>query len=628
MKWILGVLLAASVALLPSSAIADDTSQTQAAPASGMVKATDTQGRHITRWDETFDLQPDGSARVLLTIDFDFGNDPGHGPYFTFPTHQGYDETYNRIYEISDLTASSSTGAPTNIYTEDGEYWLVVRVGDENIGDVSGVQTYTISYTVSHVMNAVTDAVPAGESDAIDADEFYWNAVGDGWDIPISNVAVTVTSPVDAIAAQCFAGATGVADACDSAEAEGARATFAQATLQPGQPLTVDVLYPSGSFDTTPQLEIADDTARAFRLSWPWAIPGILILIVGVALLWRALHKATRDEYYVGLTPGLAPTSPDAAQVRALRKAPPVAVRFSPPEGVRPGLVGTLWDEKADVADVTATIVDLAVRGYLRIDRIDSSDYNLVKLKNAEVSMLKYEGELFDKIFEGRDQVLLSDLRTTFSATLQSVSVQMYQDTVSMGWYSRSPASTRLGWGALGAVLLVAGVAGSFFVASVGGSVLLTAPLILIGAIMVVTQRAAPIRRPEGSRVLAESKGFELFLRTADANQLKYEEGKDLFSAYLPYAIAFGIADLWAKKFEALAAQGMQVAEPNWMTGFAVGHFWAASGGFSGAVSEFSTLASSAVSAPTPGSSGGSGFSGGGGGFSGGGGGGGGGGGW
>jgi len=629
MKWILGVMLAASVALLPASALADDASEGQAAPASDTVQATSTQGNHITRWDETYDLQPDGSAKVSLTIDFDFGNDPGHGPYFTFPTRQGYDDTYNRVYEITDLTASSSTGAPAKIYTEDGDYWLVVRVGDENIGDVSGVQTYEISYTVSHVMNSVTDAVPPGETDPIDADEFYWNAVGDGWDIPISNVAVTVTAPVDVIAAQCFAGATGVADACDGAEAEGARATFTQASLFPGQPLTVDILYPAGSFDTTPKLEIADETARAFRLSWPWAIPGLLILGIGVALLWRSLHKATRDEYYAGLTPGLAPTSPDAAQVRALRKAPPVAVRFSPPDGARPGLIGTLWDEKADVRDTTATIVDLAVRGYLRIDRVDESDYNLVKLKNASVEMLKYEGELFDKIFEGRDQVLLSELRTTFSATLQSVSVQMYEDTVSMGWYSRSPASTRLAWGALGAVLLVAGVFGSFFVANVGGSVLLTAPLILIGAIMIVTQKAAPVRRAEGSRVLAESKGFELFLRTADSNQLKFEEGKDLFSAYLPYAIAFGIADLWAKKFEALAAQGMRVAEPNWMTGFAVGHFWAASGGFSGAISEFSTLASAAVSAPTPGSSGGSGFSGGGGGgFSGGGGGGGGGGGW
>ena len=597
------------------------------AMASGMHSGTVTTGNQITRWDETYDLQPDGSAKVAVTIDFDFGDSPGHGPYFTFPTRQGYDSTYNRVYDITDLTASSSTGAPAKIYTEDGGNWLVVRIGDENQGDISGKQTYTLTYTVHHVMNAVTDAVVPGQSQAQAADEFYWNAIGDSWDIPISNATVTVTSHVDALGAQCFAGATGVAALCDSSTLEGARATFTQGSLSPGQPMTVNTLYPSGSFETTPQLEIANDAARAFRLSWGWGIPGLLILLAGVVLLWRALAKATRDEYYVGLTPGLAPTAVDGAGTAMLRKAPPVAVKFDPPANARPGLVGTLWDEKADTRDVTATMVDLAVRGYLRVDHVAADDYRLVKLKNSDDTMLKYEGLLFDGIFVGRNEVLLSELRTTFSSTLTIVEAQLYSDVVSMGWYARSPQSTRLGWAGLGLLLLVAGFFGSFFVAKVGGSVLLTVPLILIGAVLLFTQKAAPVRRAEGSRVLAESKGFELFLHTADANQLKFEEGQDTFSKYLPYAIAFGIAELWTKKFQDLAAQGYKVAEPNWMTGYTMGSFWAMSNGFTGTISQFSSLASAAVSAPTPGSTGGSGF-GGGGGFSGGGGGGGGGGGW
>ena len=615
--------------LLGALVVAVATFGASPAMASGIRTSTDTTGNQITRWDETYDLQPDGSAKVALTIDFDFGDDPGHGPYFTFPTHQGYDDKYNRVYKITDLTASSSTGAPAKIYTEDGDYWLVVRVGDQDQGNISGKQTYTLTYTIHNVMNSVTDAVVPGESQPMDADEFYWNAIGDGWEIPISNATVTVTSHVDALAAQCFAGATGVASLCDTSTFDGARATFTQGSLSPGQPMTVDTLYAAGSFETTPNLEIASDTARAFRLSWGWGIPGLLILLAGIALLWRALAKATRDEYYVGLTPGLAPTSVDDAGTRAMRKAPPVAVKFDPPANARPGLVGTLWDEKADTRDVTATMVDLAVRGYLRVDRVEADDYRLVKLKNSDDTMLKYEGELFDAIFLGRNEVLLSELKTTFSTTLGIVETQLYADVVSMGWYSRSPQSTRLAWAGLGVLLLVAGFFGSFFVAKIGGSVLLTVPLILIGAVLIFTQRAAPVRRAEGSRVLAESKGFELFLRTADANQLKFEEGQDTFSKFLPYAIAFGIAEEWTKKFAELAAQGYKVAEPNWMTGYTMGSFWALSNGFTGTISQFSSLASAAVSAPTPGSSGSSGFGGGGGGgFSGGGGGGGGGGGW
>jgi uncharacterized membrane protein len=129
---------------------------------------------------------------------------------------------------------------------------------------------------------------------------------------------------------------------------------------------------------------------------------------------------------------------------------------------------------------------------------------------------------------------------------------------------------------------------------------------------------------------LVEAQGFERYLTTAEANQLKFEEGEDIFSKYLPFAIAFGVADKWAKKFEELAAQGAALPEPAWLgAGYATGAFWAHSTGFGDSLTQFASLADAAISAPTPGSSGGSGFSGGGGGgSSGGGGGGGGGGGW
>jgi len=622
MKWLSTLLLAFVCLLLPASgAGADDT----------FPSTTTTLGNQITRWDQTFDLQPDGSVKVTLEIDFDFGNDPGHGPYFLFPTRQGYDGTYNRVYDIRDVEASSSTGAPAKVYLTRGDYWLEVRVGDENIGNVSGVQTYTLTYTIGQVMNGVDDAVPPGESEAIEADEFYWNAIGDRWVIPISNVLITVTSPVDAIASQCFAGATGAATSCDSASHEGARASFAHRSLTPGEPLTIDVLYPSGSFNTTPELELASDVARAFRPAPGWGIAGLVILVVGGAAIGRALWRATRDEYYVGLTPGLTPTFAEASATRTMRHGPAVAVRFDPPKGVRPGLIGTLWDEKADAEDVAATVVDLAVRGYLRIEAVATADYRLVKLKNSDSMMLKYEGMLFDGIFEGRDSVRLSTLRTTFASTMQAVCVQMYEDTVRSGWYAKSPAASRLSWGCLGTGLAVVGFFGSFFVASIGGSVIATIPLILLGTVLIATHRAAPARKAEGSRVLAESKGFELFLRTAEANQLRLNEKEDIFSRYLPYAIAFGITEEWTKKFKNFADQGYPVRDPDWMVGFTTGSFWSAGTGLTRSIADFTSQAASAMAAPTPGSSGSSGFSGGGGGgggFSGGGGGGGGGGGW
>ena len=65
-------------------------------------------------------------------------------------------------------------------------------------------------------------------------------------------------------------------------------------------------------------------------------------------------------------------------------------VLFRPPDGLRPAQLGVLVDERADPVDVTATIVDLAVRGYLTIEEIPKHgwrgkpDWTLTKIKDAE----------------------------------------------------------------------------------------------------------------------------------------------------------------------------------------------------------------------------------------------------
>jgi hypothetical protein len=46
----------------------------------------------------------------------------------------------------------------------------------------------------------------------------------------------------------------------------------------------------------------------------------------------------------------------------------PVAVQYAPPDGMTPAEAGTLVDDDAAMRDITATIVDLAVRGYLVIE--------------------------------------------------------------------------------------------------------------------------------------------------------------------------------------------------------------------------------------------------------------------
>lgn len=593
-------------------------------------------GREITRWDQTFELRPDGGMDVRLEIDFDFGNDPGHGPYMTLPVRQGYNEKYDRVYRITNFRATSPTGAPSHSYKTEERNWLTVRIGDQNIGNVSGVQTYVITWTVHKVMNDTTAEELGGVGDEVVNDELYWNAIGDGWVIPISHATVTVKSPVPVIASQCFAGSPYSQQACTSVSVDGTEAVFTQRYLYPGQPFTVNLLYPPHSFDTTPALIERNDVARAFRLTPVTGFGSLAVFIGGLLIVARRFRVSGMDEEYKGLTPGLMPVGNNETQVGLRDKFAPLAVQFEPPAGLRPGQLGTLIDERADPRDVTATIVDLAVRGYLRIDPVGQSegkepkDYTLVKLRQADPGLVPYEMTIFTALFAGRDSVKLKTLKTTFSGTMASAQSQLYADVTKRGWFRRNPQYARATWYGVGFAITLGGFILMFFLAAATSLALFALAIMGVGIAILFVARHAPGRTPEGTAILKQTQGFEHFIATADANQLRYEEGHDIFSRYLPFAIAFGLADKWAAKFAELARQGANLPDPTWYgSSFSYGTFWGHASNFGNDMARFTSLADSAISAPAPGSSGGSGFSSsGGGGFSGGGGGGGGGGGW
>ena len=274
------------------------------------------------------------------------------------------------------------------------------------------------------------------------------------------------------------------------------------------------------------------------------------------------VYTRGRDEQYAGLTPGLSPVVGEEGQVVQSRRGP-VAVRFTPPEGVQPGLVGTVIDETANTIDVSATIIDLAARGHLTIAEEDSGflhgkDWRLTRTtptaEQARTALLPYEEALLVGIFESAPTRTLSSLKNQFKPTLSRVQQLMYDEVVRRGWFRRSPEAQRAGWTGLAAVLVV----GSFFalvwlggpLARLGAGSGLPIPpayvllggVILAGIIVGYLGKRMAARTAEGSAVTAQAEGFKKYLVTAEASQIKWEEAQDIFSRYLPYAIVFGVA--------------------------------------------------------------------------------------
>ncbi|MHB1490789.1 MAG: DUF2207 domain-containing protein [Cellulomonas sp.] len=199
-----------------------------------------TGDRHVTRYAITYTLRSDGSAQVALDLAFDFGTDPGHGPTISLPVEQAVTGSSQvREYSISDITASSPTGAPAGINQDRSGGNLVLKIGDPSRGNITGTQKYHVQYTIGAVVNRFSDHA-----------EFYWNVVSpDAGSVPITGVTVHVVAPKPADGAVCYSGPTGSTTACDSVKVNSdGTATFAQATLAPGTGLTIAAHYPAATF--------------------------------------------------------------------------------------------------------------------------------------------------------------------------------------------------------------------------------------------------------------------------------------------------------------------------------------------------------------------------------------------
>lgn len=579
-------------------------------------------------FDVAFEVAEDGSVLVTERITWEFPSDEARRGIERFVTtaagYQDRDDVFRR-YAISDITASSPTGAPADVSVADMGSTTRIRVGDPD-QTVSGVQEYVVTYRLDKLINDIGDGTA----------EFYFNLIATSNTSVYEGISATVTAPAPATRSACYYGTFGSTDECTHTAGE--PSVFSAPRVGPGEGVTIITSYPRDVFDDlTPDLveysagdfgdapsTVPAETQRAIGGLLVGA--GVLIPVGAAALMGVLIHKRGRDEWYAGLTPGLTPGPGEEAPTRR-GGTPAVVVQFHPPAGVRPGLVGTIQDESADVVDVSATIVDLAVRGYLRIAEVKGDglfgrdDWELTWLTppaDAE-PLTPYENTLLDGIFAHGTPIRLSKLKNKFRPTLDLVRRQLYAEVVDRGWFRRSPETVRQLWQVVGFFFIVAAIA--VLALGLGRSLelldntgwpfppllALVGGLVLAGIIVLALGRRMAHRTAEGSAVLAQSLGFRRYLETAEANQIRWEEAESIFSRYLPYAIVFGIAEKWATTFEevaqAAAAAGHRIDLPVWYAGHTYSF-----GSMASSMDSFSTVAAGTF-ASTPGSSGGSGFS-------------------
>lgn len=427
-------------------------------------------------------------------------------------------------------------------------------------------------------------------------DELYWNVTGDEWEVPIEAASARIILPanVTGVRALAFTGSYG-----SQAQEADVEITANEVRLKMRRPLafreglTAVVGWDKG-FVTEPSA--AAKVSMFLRSNWPLIIP----LGVFAVMFWL---WATR-----GRDPRLRP----------------IVAQYVPPEGLTPAEAGTLIDNAADMRDITATLVDLAVRGHLLIEEKEEKkllglwsgkEYVFHRRQPKGDDKLKpHERELFDALFSrgGGDTVELSDLENKFYKDLPGIRDAVFDALMGRRYYAQRPDKVKRRYIILAIVVGAISIWGVGFLAA--ATRMAPGTLVAVGLLSAASILGfgwfMPARTLQGAGAVEKVIGFEEFLARVESDRFeRMVKTPAMFEKYLPYAMAFGVENNWVKAFEDIYRQ-----PPEWYRGPSGVNFQPRS--FVSDLGRMSTRAAAAM-ASAPRSSGGSGF--GGGGFSGGG---------
>ena len=501
---------------------------------------------------DTIAISADGTALVDEKISIVFAGS-WHGIHRTIPVeYPGPDGTnYTLFLNIISVTDENGNKLKYDS-TKSGSYRdLKIYIPDA----VDATRVVNIDYSVRNAVRFFDSASDSsGDSARESYDEFYWNVTGNDWPVPIDHASAFVTLPGSAaggLRAQAFTGAYGSKQSEASADVKGADVVSETTRALPMRGgLTIDIYIPPG---------VVKSPSALTKLGWFLGSNPILFLpMFTLAVMFGLWYSVGRDP-----DPGVS-----------------VAPQYEPPKGMCPAEAGTLLDDTIHPRDITSTIVDLAVRGYIKIEeKVDTfivfhhKDYLFTLVKPREqwgTDLTPHERVMLDNIFLSGSGTRLSDLKNRFYTVIPIVRQDIMLSLKNKGIYTLDPESAN-------GYSIAAGVA--IAILAVGVQVLgwmnlfYSIPLV-IGSVLVsaiiwwLFARQMTAKTLAGSRTRIAVLGFQEFMNRVDADRIK-RMPPDTFEKYLAFAMALGVEHQWAKAFDGIIKDPPTwYVSPNGYTGF------------------------------------------------------------
>ncbi|MFC5267687.1 DUF2207 domain-containing protein [Kribbella qitaiheensis] len=475
----------------------------------------------VTNYDTEIRVERDGLLKVSES--WKLSNVSGTFTRFVV-TRDHLPDDVDHVQEIEDLQVKAAGQDKKSELTTNGDVTSIA------VADISGDTQLDFTYTVR---GAVAETLNGTE---------VRFAPLTGMNLTVQDANITYSTP-EVTHVSCFAGAIDSNTPCTLAQiGETAGPTFRQQGLPPGNTMRMTVGFPKGEIAANSIVEYRKTFKRAFSTDTAQLVTALAVLLLGALALLALYRLRGRDQ--------VDPRRVVPASLFSLGQD--TRIDFTPPADLRPGEVGTLIDERIDPVDVTATIIDLAVRGHLTITELEHEteysrpDWELRRVANAPSEELqRYENVLVRAIFGDSDSVLVSELGRQVRANLGQVQDALYDGVVKRGWFTERPDRTRSLWATIGIGVTVLGVILTIVLALVSSWGLLGLAITAVGVGLLVVGRHMPAKAPAAGRVLGQVAAIRGELLEMDVSELPTDQHAELCSRALPYAVVLGGSERW-----------------------------------------------------------------------------------
>ncbi|MBN1793330.1 MAG: DUF2207 domain-containing protein [Candidatus Omnitrophica bacterium] len=365
--------------------------------APGILCAQGPSAERILSFDSAIEVHEDASMTVTETITVvSAGQQIKHGIYRDFPTR--YEDRYGNRYVVGfSVLEVRHNGGPVDYFLKTLSNGVRLYIGNKDIFISPGEHTYTIIYRTDRQLGFFEDV-----------DELYWNVTGNGWGFPIEEASATVGLPGDAAhAVLSYGGYTGPAGSRQknlsvSNDMYG-RTTFRTTRrLAPGEGLTIFISWPKG-YVTEPTLLVKIGFLLRDNLGILIGLGGLLLLFIYYLMVWGRVGRDPAKGTIIPL--------------------------FNPPQGLSPAAMRYIMKMGFDNKSFTASLINMAVKGYVKISETGGS-YSIEKTGGNEEMLTPEEKKIARALLGGLGRI---DLKNTNHTRIKDA-IKKLEATLKQGY--------------------------------------------------------------------------------------------------------------------------------------------------------------------------------------------------